>query len=111
MFSNDLRSYLLQPSASLREFGFLEYPLRVRRPFLSGVLLAPIFELQITAGTMAAELCSSSGSVIRKSVRELSSIDPSTPLSFRFDVQVDSSDEDYELRGSIAGADIPVRIY
>ncbi|HVQ74693.1 MAG TPA: class I SAM-dependent methyltransferase [Candidatus Binatia bacterium] len=85
LFLEDLRGYRLQPSEDLWAMGeALAYSLRLARPNLSGLQLAPIVDVPETGGSLGIELASPDGVTVARARVPLAEVNPEYPTRFSF---------------------------
>src|SRR6185503_18428770 len=84
LFGGDLRGYALAPSESLRRIDELAYPIAIDRAELIEVWLAVAMDIAPTTGSIAIELLTHSGQLLRRAERLAASASESEPLRFAF---------------------------
>jgi SAM-dependent methyltransferase len=110
LFLGNLRRYRLQPSETLEPGRVLEYALKLDRPNLSGIVLAPIIELPDETGSLGIELATPDGSTIASARISLAEIEPHRPVRFAFP-SVPSSPGSVLLRIDVRGSATSVRLF
>lgn len=110
LFLGNLKGYRLQPSEDLRSPGVLVYWLRLDRPNLSGLLLAPIVDLPEQSGSLGIELEAADGLTVAGARISLSEIDQHRPVRFVFP-PVPSSARPLTLRVDVRDTATSVRLF
>jgi hypothetical protein len=109
LYQGSLRGFRLRPSPSFTRSPVRSYPLRLDRPGLTGIAIAPAFDLLPRAGELALELLFQ-GKAVARSIVPAVQLQPDTPLVFRFSPPVDLPSQ-VELRITGRDLDVPVRLY
>jgi hypothetical protein len=102
--------YRLQPSEDLQTLGGLTYSLRLDRPNLSGLMLAPIVDLSDESGSLGIALSSPDGSPVARVRVSLAEIEHHGPVRFMFP-PVPSSVRHIVLQVDVRDATTPVRLF
>jgi hypothetical protein len=110
IFGGDLRGYALAPSESLRRIGSLRYPIRIDRPGLVAISLAPAMDVAPSTGKVVLEVLSRSGEVLRRGESPASSVSESEPMRFPFPPLAEEH-RGACLRVSAEGVDAPLRVF
>jgi SAM-dependent methyltransferase len=110
LFLGRLRGYRLQPSEDLRPPRFVGYSLRLARPNLSGLLLAPIIDLPGETGSLGVELTTPDGVTLAGARVALSELDQHRPARLMFP-PVPSSVQRVVLRVDVRDTTTPVRLF
>jgi hypothetical protein len=111
IFCDPIEGYRLQPSLSLLRVPFLTYKVRLTRPGLKAVLLAPVVDVPLTAGEICLRIFSSSANPIAMSAVPVSRINDETPVQLYFPAIKDSDQGELTIRIYVQGVDAPVRIF
>ena len=110
LFFGDLRGYRLQSSEDLKIVRSLTYRLRLDRPNLTGLILAPISDLPDETGSLGIELVTPDGSTAARARISLSEMEPHRPVRFVFP-PVESNARSLELRVEVRDTATPVRLF
>jgi len=111
LFTPDLKGFRLEASCDLQLVPFLAYPLKLGRPRLGGVLLAPIFDFPISQGMLGVELVSPSNTIVAQSDVPFTQIEDGVPTRFLFPAVPNSDQGHFWLRVFVRGTTEPVRIF
>jgi hypothetical protein len=98
----------LLPSDDLQRVGALTYRLRLDRPNLSGLLLAPLVDLPGGSGSLGIEVSMPDGIAVARARVALAEIDPGRPVRFAFPPVPGSAH--IGLRVDVRDATTPVRL-
>ncbi len=111
LFCGSLKSYRLQPSLSLLRVPFLTYRIRVTRPKLKAIQLAPIVDVPLTNGEICVRIFSAKEHYLRTSTAPVSSIRDDKPVILQFPTIDNSDQQELLFRIFVQGVDAPVRIF
>jgi SAM-dependent methyltransferase len=111
LFTRSLRGFRLQTSIDLSTVPFLAYPLKLHRPGLSGMLLAPILDFPAQDGRFGIEIVSPANAIVAQTVIPCSEIDVRVPTTFRFAPIADSHQGRFWLRVFVRDVTEPLRIF
>jgi hypothetical protein len=111
IFCDSIQGYRLQPSLSLLRVPFLTYKVRLTRPGLKAVLLAPVVDVPLTAGEICLRIFSSPANPIATSTVPVSQIHDESPVELNFPAIQDSDQSELTIRVYVQGVDAPVRIF
>ncbi len=111
IFCDSIQGYRLQPSLSLLRVPFLTYKVRLTRPGLKAVLLAPVVDVPLTAGEICLRIFSSPANPIASSAVPVSRIHDESPVELHFPAIEDSDKSELTIRVFVQGVDAPVRIF
>jgi MoaA/NifB/PqqE/SkfB family radical SAM enzyme/SAM-dependent methyltransferase len=84
MFGGSLRGFRLRPGPDLQSIPFVAYPLALKRPWLSGLLLAPVLEIPLHAGRLGIELVSPENQIVAQAAVPVSQVSEAAPVRFDF---------------------------
>ena len=107
----ELERFALGPSGNLQLVPFVGYPIEPRRPGLCGVLLAPIVDFPMRAGTLGVTVISSAADVVAHGAVPLSEIDEHVPTRVTFPAIGGSDPGRLWLRVFVRDAAFPVRLF
>jgi hypothetical protein len=110
LYHGRLRGYRLRPSLSFTRSPVRSYPLRLDRPGLCGIAIAPVFDLLPRGGSLVLELLFQ-GQTLRQSIVPAGQAQPEMPLTFEFDPLPDGLPPLIELRVTGRDLDVPIRVY
>lgn len=110
LFLGGLAGYRLQPSAEVQGQNGLRYALRLDRPNLSGLMLAPIIDLPDGSGSLGIELSTPEGVTIARARVLLTELEPHSPVRFLFS-PLPASARHIVLRVDVRDATTPVRLF
>jgi len=111
IFCDSIEGYRLQPSLSLLRVPFLTYRVRLTRPGLKAILLAPVVDVPLTAGEICLRIFSSPESPIATSAAPVSDIRDEAPVRLTFPPIKNSDEHELTMRIFVQGVDAPVRIF
>jgi hypothetical protein len=110
LFLGDLRGYRLQPGEDLEPPRAVEYSLRLDRPHLAGLMLAPIIDLPDATGSLGIELTTPGGTTLANARTSLSEIDRHQPVRFVFP-PIPATVPRIVLRVDVRDTTRPVRLF
>jgi hypothetical protein len=111
LFCGDNTGYRLQPSLSLLRVPFLTYRIRLTKSGLTGLLLAPVVDVPLTAGEICVRIFSEQGQCIAMSTATMCAVNDKTPIELTFPAIKDSDQQELTLRVFVQGVDAPVRLF
>jgi hypothetical protein len=111
IFNRDLHGYRLQPSANLQAIAYLSYSIEPRRANLSGVLLAPVYDLPHQDGRIGIEIVSPDNRIVAQAVAPLSRLPEAEPARFEFVAVPETAAERFTLRVFVREAVRPLRLF
>ncbi|HEY9778130.1 MAG TPA: hypothetical protein V6C81_30480 [Planktothrix sp.] len=110
IFCGSNTGFRLQPSLSLLRVPFLTYRIRLSKPRLTAILLAPVVDVPLTTGEVCLRIFSGSD-CIATSTAAVSDISDNAPIRLDFPPIEDSHQHELILRVFVQGVDAPVRIF
>jgi hypothetical protein len=111
LFAGSLKDYRLQPSFSLLRVPFLTYKVRLTRPNLKGVLLAPVVDVPLTSGEICARIYTAPDNFHHMATLPMTAVKDDGPVLFEFPPLADSDQSELIIRIFVQGVDAPVRIF
>lgn len=108
--AGSLHGYRLVPSLSLLRVPFLTYKLRLSKPNLRAILLAPVVDVPLSQGEVCIRLQSGDKGVASATV-SVSEARDDQPTVFEFPAIADSDKCELLLRVFVQAVDAPVRIF
>lgn len=103
--------YRLVPTVSLLRVPFSTYRLRLKRPNLRAILLAPVVDVPLVQGEICIRLQSMPDRLVASASVPVSRIRDDQPTVFEFPPIADSDKCELLLRVFVQGVDAPVRIF
>jgi hypothetical protein len=111
IFCGPIGGYRLQPSLSLLRVPFLTYNVRLTRPGLKAITLAPIVDVPLTAGEICIRIFSSPENYLCTSTAPVAEVRDDAPIRLEFPTIKTSNQHDLIFRVFVQGVDAPVRIF
>jgi len=110
IFQPSLAGYRLQLSRSLYDIPFLAYRLQFLRPNLTGIQLAPAFDLMPGSGVIGIEVVSG-GRILAQVIVAAERLEREHPVQFTFPAIAETASGYFELRVFTRDMDVPLRLY
>jgi hypothetical protein len=110
IFCGANKGYRLQPSLSLLRVPFLTYRIRLAKPRLQSLLLAPVVDVPLTTGEVCLRIFSGTD-CIATSTAVVTDISDNAPIRLNFPPIETSDKHELILRVFVQGVDAPVRIF
>jgi predicted nucleic acid-binding Zn-ribbon protein len=107
---SDVRGYKLQPSVNLQSVAFVVYRLRLDRPGLRGLLLAPVIDIPLGVGRLGLELVTRDNAIVAQAVMPLSNVTEAGPVQLDFSAVASPAPQRFWLRVFVRDASAPVRL-
>jgi hypothetical protein len=111
LFGGSIKGYRLQPSLSLLRVPFLTYRVRLTRPRLRAITVAPIVDVPLTSGEICVRIFSSPENYLCTSAAPVSAIRDDAPIRLEFPTIESSDQHELIFRVFVQGVDAPVRIF
>lgn len=111
MFCGPIQGYRLQPSLSMLRVSFLTYKIKLSRPNLRAILLAPVVDVPLTVGEICLRLFSEKETFLATATVPVSAIKDNKPIEFSFPPIANSDQMILIMRVFVQGVDAPVRIF
>jgi hypothetical protein len=111
LFNGSIRGFRLQASLSLLRVPFLTYRVKLARPRLCGIKLAPIVDIPLTQGEICVRIFSRPDNYLCMATAPVSAIRDDAPVLLEFPKIEASDKEELILRVFVQGVDAPVRIF
>jgi len=107
---SDVRGFRLQPSINLQSVAFVAYRLRLDRPGLCGLLLAPVIDIPVAVGRLGLELVTRDNAIVAQAVMPLSNVTEAGPVQLDFSAVASLAPQRFWLRVFVRDASAPVRL-
>jgi hypothetical protein len=111
LFCGSIAGFRLQPSLSLLRVPFLTYKVKLTRPNLRAITLAPIVDVPLTSGEICVRIFSSPDNYLCTATAPVSAVRDDAPIRLEFPVIEDSDKTELIFRVFVQGVDAPVRIF
>lgn len=111
VFNGNLDGYRLQPSISLLRIPYASYKIKLGRPSLCGILLAPVMEIPLTEGEVCLEILDHSQKLLVSSSVSVREVSDEKPTCFTFKPIAESQNSELTLKVYVQGVDAPIRVF
>jgi hypothetical protein len=111
LFNGPISGFRLQASLSLLRVPFLTYHVKLTRPRLCGIKLAPIVDIPLTQGEICVRIFSKPDNYLCMATAPVSAIRDDAPVVLELPTIEASDKEELIMRVFVQGVDAPVRIF
>lgn len=111
LFAGSIESYRLQPSLSLLRLPFLSYRIKLPKPNLCSLMVAPVVDVPLSTGEVCIRIFSANDNFLATSMRSVAEIRDEYPLQLDFAPIAESDKTELLIRVFVQGVDAPVRIF
>jgi len=109
IFQN-VKGYLLRPSVNFQKVEYLSYRLKLNRPGLCGIWIAPLLDIPLQQGVVGVELVSPENKIVLQQVVSVDELREDMPGHFSFEPVLGTQKGVWEIRIFARAVEGPIRL-